>query len=240
MAIQNKSEGDTQQLSEKASLILQNRRHSVPVKMAAGQALAEQGKVQDDMQNNVQDNAGEKILNQQHSPESPPATQANRPGLRQRLRAVPGLGYALAWCQALIRLPRTRFQTEVALAHLQWKIDGLQGQLQALNQRIAEGEQRIADIESKKLEIRLDQYDALDIGKRLMEFDRLHIARQLRSVNLLMRNNLQHNQSPGGQIQADTPLQREAQETVVPGKPAIMSSGKPDSDFDKDQFYLEF
>lgn len=233
MAIQNKSECEAQQLNQKADLILQNRRHPVPVKIPAEPTQA--------VPDNVHGNARETMVNSQTPPESPPVAQANRQGLRQRLRAIPGLGYALAWCQALILLPRTRFQTEVAMVNLQKQIDDLQRQAQLLVQRIAEGEQRVAEIESKKLEIRLAQYDALDIGKRLMELDRLHIARQLRSIHLMMRSNLQNEQSREAQSQtgAHVPLEGLAvvkPAAVVPARPNHIS----DHAFDQDQFYLEF
>ncbi|MFZ6875200.1 class I SAM-dependent methyltransferase [Undibacterium sp. Di27W] len=223
-----------------------------------------------------QPRASEAIVNSEHQEAIPPqaavSVQTPQPveealavpsanGWKQKIRRIPGLGYALAWCNALWRLPRTRVQTEQALARLQWSIDGLQGKLvdlqqqlelqlhqqsleqlhrhQALQQQQHLQEQRIAALEAPKLGMRLDQYDALDIGERLMQLDRLQIARQLRSVNLMMRNSLQvasasgsssasANQGPdNGLVQAPATLAA----TVIP---------RPASSFDQDQFYLEF
>ena len=239
MAIQNKSECKTgqptesaaelaaeqtrgqleQQLGERASLILQNRRHSTPAK-TPGQMVA------------GSENTSKTMSNQQSAPEIP-AAQA--PGLKQKLRAIPGLGYALAWCQALLRLPRTRFQTEVALTNLQQQIERLNMELHLQQQAL-----KMTKAEAEKSSIRLAQYDALDIGKRLMDFDRMHIGRQLRAVNLMMRQQLQntpdktHPESSGS-------AEKELVTVSAPSvSPVSVAKGKPDSDFDQDQFYLEF
>ncbi|BBB69511.1 hypothetical protein UNDYM_5258 [Undibacterium sp. YM2] len=217
MATQNKSECEAQQLADKTSLILKSRKHSTPVNIPSN----EMGAGQDDAREimlNQQDNVGAQL-------EAPVPPQ----GLRQKLRAIPGLGYALAWCQALLRLPRTRFQTEVALTNLQKQIDDLKIQLHSQ-------ERKLLQMEEQKLSIRLDKFDALDVGNRLMELDRLHIGRQLRSMNLMMREGLQN---------GTRQIQQNVVATAEPASQlATTSTSRPvakvASDFDQDQFYLEF
>ncbi|MFZ6711381.1 class I SAM-dependent methyltransferase [Undibacterium sp. TC9W] len=217
MATQNKSECEAQLLADKTSLILKSRKHSTPIDIPSNEMGA------------GQDDAREIMLNKQDNAERNAEVSAPPQGLRQKLRAIPGLGYALAWCQALLRLPRTRFQTEVALTNLQKQIDGLQLQLRSQ-------EQKILKMEEQKLAIRLEKYDALDIGRRLMELDRLHIGRQLRSMNLMMRAGLQNETKPADQLVVVTTEQASQAATVSISQPVV----KVASDFDQDQFYLEF
>ncbi|MCH8621922.1 class I SAM-dependent methyltransferase [Undibacterium sp. TS12] len=212
MAIQKKSEYEEQQLREKANVLLQNSGYTAPAAKPAAATLAEP------------DTASE-IVTETNPPQPAPLS------LRQRLRAIPGLGYALSWFKALLLLPRTRIE-----------IADLRAQLHHQNLLIAthkeftdEHSRRIHQLESEKLALRLAQYDALDIGKRLMELDRLYIGRQLRSLNLMMRTQLQsgvqHQQNP---LQpADNP----ASATLVSPAPV---PAKVTHHFDQDQFYLEF
>ncbi|MFZ6768251.1 class I SAM-dependent methyltransferase [Undibacterium sp. Di26W] len=168
-----------------------------------------------------------------------PGSLPPAPGLRQKIRRIPGLGYALAWCNALLRLPRTRFQTEVALTQLHGRIDGLQQQYADLQQQLHVQSQRIAELEAPKLAMRMDQYDALDIGSRLMQLDRLQIGRQLRSVNLMMRTSLQNERHQAGNMVNTIIDQTDVPARALLPKP-VMQSPVATSDFDQDQFYLEF
>ncbi|MFZ6658584.1 class I SAM-dependent methyltransferase [Undibacterium sp. TJN19] len=222
MAIPNKSDSEAQQLADRASLILKQRRNLIPLKNVAENLPVDQI------------NATEATLKSLHMPENQivPPPQA-KPSLRQRIRMIPGLGYAMAWCNALLRLPRTRLQTEQALTNLQKQIDGLQHQLHMQNDRIAQ-------FEIHKLITRMDQYDALDIGNRLMQFDRMQIARQLKSVNLMLRTSLQNEKTagePGKLVVAGTNDANDVPviEARVKVQPAALTG-----DFDQDQFYLEF
>ena len=133
-----------------------------------------------------------------------------QPGLslRQRIRLIPGLGYAAACCIALLRLPAIRHADAVALANLQQQADSFRQQADSFRQQIdslrhAERlhQQRIAQLESARLAIRLERYDALDIGARLMQLDRLQIARQLKSANLMLGSDLQRKDALSARIQ---------------------------------------
>ncbi|MFZ6735360.1 class I SAM-dependent methyltransferase [Undibacterium sp. Ji42W] len=217
MATQNKSECEVQQLADKTSLILKSRKHSTPVNIASNEMGA------------GQDDAREIMLNQQDIAQQNAEMPGPPQGLRQKLRSIPGLGYALAWCQALLRLPRTRFQTELALTNVQKQINGLQLQLRSQ-------EQKILRMEEQKLAMRLEKYDALDIGSRLMELDRLHIGRQLRSMNLMMRAGLQNGTQPADQLGVAMTEQASQAASVSTSQPVANVA----SDFDQDQFYLEF
>ncbi|MBI1771356.1 MAG: class I SAM-dependent methyltransferase [Burkholderiales bacterium] len=217
MAIQNKSECEAQEQADKTSLILKSRRHSTPINIPVNEVGAGQG------------DAREIMLNKQDIPEIKAEVPAAPKGLRQKLRAIPGVGYALAWCQAFLFLPRNRFQNEVALTNLQRQIDSLQ--LQLRNQ-----EQKFLQLEEQKLAIRLEKYDALDIGSRLMELDRLHIGRQLRSMNLMIRAGLQNGTK---QIEQAVAVTAEPASSVISASTS-QPVAKVASDFDQDQFYLEF
>ncbi|MBC3920296.1 class I SAM-dependent methyltransferase [Undibacterium sp. CY18W] len=239
MAIQNKSESETQQLAEKASVIQHRRRHSAPVQDITAQVAPKPSKARE---GSVNPDASAENQNPQPAPAPVPSSS----GFRQKIRRIPGLGYALAWCNALLRLPRTRFQTEVALTQLHGRIDNLQQQIHEQLQRHADLQQqlhvqsqRIAELEAPRLAMRMDQYDALDVGNRLMQFDRLQIGRQLRSVNLMMRTSLQNERNQVGNISNTVPDLTAVPANVSLPKPAIQSPVMA-SDFDQDQFYLEF
>lgn len=249
MAIQNKSESETQQLAEKASVIQHRRRHRTPLKNFTEQVAPKPPKARDDGMNS--DSGTE---NQDLQPEAALPPPASASGFRQKIRRVPVLGYALAWFKAVLLLPRTRFQTEVALAQLHGRVDRLQQEIQEqldirignLQQQIHEQlqqlhvqSQRIAELEAPKLAMRMDQYDALDVGSRLMQLDRLQIARQLRSVNLMMRTSLQNERNQVGKISNTMPDLTDVPANTPLPKPVIQSPVVA-SDFDQDQFYLEF
>ncbi|MFZ6745775.1 class I SAM-dependent methyltransferase [Undibacterium sp. JH2W] len=180
----------------------------------------------------------EPVVTLQEAAPAPPAD-----GLKQKIRRIPVLGYALAWFNALLRLPRTRFQTEMELAKLQWAVDASQGKIVELQQQLQlqnhEQLQRIAELEACQSGLRLDQYDALDIGERLMQLDRLQIARQLRSVNLMMRNSLQVASAPHSSSAIES-LGPDNSPAHAPATLAATVIQRPASSFDQDQFYLEF
>ncbi|MDP1980818.1 bifunctional 2-polyprenyl-6-hydroxyphenol methylase/3-demethylubiquinol 3-O-methyltransferase UbiG [Undibacterium sp.] len=245
MAIKNKSQPEAQQLADKASLIQRSRRNAVPQKLVLEQ------------ENLPADNAIETISLQETMPEKHNAEENNglavpvnssQPaapvGLRQKIRRIPGLGYALAWCNALLRLPRTRFQTEVDIAKLQSQIDELNRQLVSQAHHHQELKQRFAQFESLKLQQRMDQFDALDVGNRLMQFDRLHIARQLRSVNLMMRAGLQTASVQNtGAVPAIAVEVKDVNSSEMSDLTPVRKAAAAElsaSDFDQDQFYLEF
>jgi O-antigen chain-terminating methyltransferase len=175
-------------------------------------------------------------------------SQIFQPGLslKQRIRYIPFIGYSFAWANTLLRLPLIRTQ-----------IADLQRQVQALAQQGTETLSALKAIEvqqaerNKRLSMRLDSYDALDIGKRLMQFDQMQLARQMKSIRLLMA---------GHQEREDAALARLVQIEEVLGNSSIKSiefNGNVDlnlqtiknaqglkpstqSDTGNDRFYVEF
>lgn len=245
MAIKNKSELEAQQLADKASLIQHNRRNAVPQKLIPEQENLSVGSAINAISS--QESMSEK-QNAEGSNVQAVQASSNAPvppvGLRQKIRRIPGLGYALAWCNALLRLPRTRFQTEVDIANLQSQIDELNRQLVRQMQHHIKLKQRFTQFESLKLQQRMDQFDALDVGNRLMQYDRMHIARQLRSVNLMMRAGLQtasvqaNKIAPAMTAEVKDVNSVEALDWTSTGK--VAAADLSATDFDQDQFYLEF
>ncbi|MES2047916.1 MAG: methyltransferase domain-containing protein [Pseudomonadota bacterium] len=172
-------------------------------------------------------------------------SQIFQPGLslKQRIRYIPFVGYSFAWANTLLRLPSIRLQ-----------IADLQRQVQTLSQQGAETLCALKTIEvqqaerSKRLSMRLDNYDALDIGKRLMQLDQLQLARQMKSIRLLMA---------GHQEREDAALARLVQIEEVLGNSSRKLNDNVDlnlravqmapderpstkSDTENDRFYLEF
>lgn len=119
-----------------------------------------------------------------------------KPTLRQKLRALPFLGYALAWIYAIVELPKTRRQNGLNIERLQieqgefriWR-QQVERQLEELDRILKTNlTPRLSSIESLNIGNRLERYDMLDIGKRLMQLDQLQLARQIRSIQTMMRD----------------------------------------------------
>lgn len=148
-----------------------------------------------------------------------------QPGLslKQRLRLIPGVGYGMAWLNALVRLPLSRHETAVSLTLLQQQIEQLQLQIQ-------QQDQRLLVLERLKLGARLERYDALDIGTRLMELDKLQIGRRLKSTQLALQTSLLN----------EAKLLQTFKLEDAPEKQSAAVSEKPQADFLRDQFYVEF
>jgi O-antigen chain-terminating methyltransferase len=176
-------------------------------------------------------------------------SQIFQPGLslKQRIRYIPFVGYSFAWANTLLRLPLIRLQIADQIADLQ-------RQVQALSQQGAETLSALKAIEvqqaerNKRFSMRLDSYDALDIGKRLMQFDQLQLARQMKSIRLLMA---------GHQEREDAALARLVQIEQVLGNSSNKFNDNVDlnlrpvqhlqglqpstqSDTGNDRFYVEF
>ncbi len=146
-----------------------------------------------------------------------------QPGLslKQRLRLIPGVGYGMAWLNALLRLPLSRHETAVTLTLLQQQIDSLKLQLQ-------QQQQALLELQNLKLGARLERYDALDIGTRLMELDKLQIGRRLKSSQLALKTSLLNEAKLLQKFNIDGGSA--ASETAAPAQ----------ADFMRDQFYVEF
>lgn len=176
---------------------------------------------------------------------------ANSPRLsrRQKLRNLPYLGFIIAWVNAFLKLPQTRKN----LAMLEYRHNFLEERSNFLEERRKFIEERnslleersnlyalqIADLnrhviqnagEIQEGKERLQRYDNLSIGQRLMEFDKLHIARQFRSIQQVMSIRKEPSQiliessgSSGSYDSAET-----------------HSAAVGDKSVDMDQFYVDF
>lgn len=130
--------------------------------------------------------------------------------LREKIRATPLLGYALAWVNALVKLPVTRHHHQVDIEFLQRKlalseeknvqvnarlsaaqayIDAHANQLKQRNDslevRIKAQEQvdastRLQSLEQIRAATRLHLIEMLDVGTRLMKLEQIEGARKLK------------------------------------------------------------
>lgn len=231
MAIKNNSDFDAAELSKKAEHISFHRRHAefhLPGKTGfhnehpATEASADQDNNSAGNVNSGVDNilikdtsahiAPQSVAENKDVPDSNDVSSRYllfaKHGLsfKQRVRLFPGLGYFLAWCLALLRLPRMRqgiislhgqadaldeFVKQLIQKHgqLTQKHDQLVHRHEALQRAHQVVEDQVNELNSLKIGLRLQRYDALDVGDRLMKFDRLQIGRQLKSVNQLVREN---------------------------------------------------
>lgn len=119
--------------------------------------------------------------------------------LRQKIRALPFIGFALAWFYALAKLPQTRREHGLNIERLQIEIAELKNWRQWAETKLLELTEvdrslasnlmpRVENLESLNLGNRLERYDMLEIGKRLMQLDQLQLARQIRSIQTMMRD----------------------------------------------------
>lgn len=110
--------------------------------------------------------------------------QIFQPGLSiaQRVRTIPIVGYGLAIILGIFYLPKIRRQLS---EHQQRQLIAEQSLLMA-EQRHVESFSLIKSL-IKHESLRLDQYDKLDIGQRLMQLDQLQLARQNKSLQLMLK-----------------------------------------------------
>lgn len=267
MAMHNNPNLNTQQLAEKAAQIRKQRRRAEPTDsnlpaFKYNLNNQEEEMPPDNIEHSLQEEDGpshspqdqEKIIPSKKVKQnifeylSRRYEKITQPGLgmRQRIRLIPLFGYAIAWCNALLRLPVTRHHGAVTLLHLQEKIDSLQSEIILHQQHILQLESSKLEslkLESLKLAVRLDRYDALDIGTRLMQLDRLQIARQLKSVNLMMRTGLQKEDALIARInmlEQSNVCTSLARNISSADQPDTFKSVISDNDFNQDQFYIEF
>lgn len=119
--------------------------------------------------------------------------------------------------------------------------------------QIANQELRTSNIDSRtmrleklRLSIRLEAYDALDIGKRLMQLDQLQLARQMKSITLLIRTHQARENIVLARIQElentlHQPLELGASTTTDSASNDRAVVGKSPLDIlENDQFYVEF
>ncbi|MFZ6648649.1 methyltransferase domain-containing protein [Undibacterium sp. TJN25] len=288
MAIKNNSDFDAAELSKKAEHLSFHRRRAefqLPKKTGFHSEYAAT-LVSVDQDSNATGNTNLTLENKpvENVPShSVPQSVAEKPGiadshhtasryllfaqsglsLKQRVRLFPGLGYFLAWCNALLRLPRMR--QEIISLHRQADVlDTLLRQLTQKHDQLMHLHQVVADqvneLNALKIGLRLQRYDALDVGDRLMKLDRLQIGRQLKSVNQLMRENeaadtrkqtreiallarisaleqalhSQHTELTPDQLKA---WQARAENASSGQSSLVHATSK---DFDHDRFYVEF
>lgn len=169
-----------------------------------------------------------------------------KPSLRQKLRSLPFLGYALAWLYAIVELPKTRRQNGLNIERLQieqaefriWR-QQVQKQLDELDQILQTNlTPRLSSIESLNIGNRLERYDMLDIGKRLMQLDQLQLARQIKSIQMMMRDQ----QGRARQVDSRSLAQvSHAKVEVVSEEPEEIKSKHHQTRHQSlDDFYLEF
>lgn len=106
--------------------------------------------------------------------------------LKQRIRLIPLVGYGISIIVAFFKLPLLRQQLAINIGAVQAQqeiLNQIQFELNVIKQKNIETNKRIDQVV-----IRVDRYDALDIGKRLMLFDQMQIERQHKSFKLMMRS----------------------------------------------------
>ncbi|MES2072346.1 MAG: methyltransferase domain-containing protein [Pseudomonadota bacterium] len=154
----------------------------------------------------------------------------------------------MAWCNALLRLPRISFLQQ-QVHELTARLDQLQQTHHTLLHSHEKLKERVTELDEQKVVTRLQRYDALDIGTRLMKLDRMQIARQLKTVNQLMREN--QNEDIRKQAREQALLARiDAFERLLRehGAPPLdafaghlpVAPAAADTGFDQDKFYVEF
>lgn len=144
--------------------------------------------------------------------------------LRERIRAVPVLGYGLACLAALMRLPKT-------LQHQQVQHHALLERLEKIHVVQAELQRTLLDLEAvlkpnfDEIEQHLQSYDYLEVGKRLMQLEKIESARKFRSMTLLMQELQKQVQVQQAQIQTNANFSAETQ---------------PEDENSLDQFFADF
>jgi O-antigen chain-terminating methyltransferase len=124
--------------------------------------------------------------------------------LRERLRALPFIGYGLACFSAFIRLPKTLQQQQVlnhALLERIEKVKMLEGYVQANLHHVlgqlhnqAFHTQHVLKKNFDEIEQRLQNHDYfvqnynyLEVGKRLMQLEQIESSRKFRQISLLLQ-----------------------------------------------------
>lgn len=251
MAIQQNSELDAQQLSDKLRQIDAHRRqpgHTVAEQTAFERPAAPPS--QPAVQPLVQPGPVEPAV----AP-APAWAELGRwqkmlqPGLslRQRLRLVPVLGYGLSVAAALKRLPLSLYQLTLRLDELQREQQRMHSAMTGLVGQIADSNARIAELEALRLAPRMERQEALDAGTRLMKLESIYVERQLRTMHQLLRDyregDAQRQEREVHLLARMTELERCLREhgvTVPQAAPALapLSASAPDTD--RSRFYVEF
>ncbi len=193
-----------------------------------------------------------------------------KPGLslKQRIRAVPLLGYGVSVITQLIQLPLTRQQHELRLDAIESaqikSIDALRAQLaqlnQIVNQRIGEIEpviqrlvedtnananvldQRLQQVEKINAGARLHPLEMLNIGHRLMKLEQIEAERKLRQFSQLLRFSEKENQLLRAQVaMLQAQIQAGGQgQTSATLAIAPVSLSKATDELKIDDFFKEF
>ena len=107
--------------------------------------------------------------------------------LRIKIRAIPIIGYVLAWVHALVVLPRTRRTHGINIELLQQELDEIKSWKERVQTELAETDRflkqtlipRLENIEVLGIGARLERYDVLNIDERLARYDNLHLDERL-------------------------------------------------------------
>ncbi|MBY0574892.1 MAG: class I SAM-dependent methyltransferase [Undibacterium sp.] len=190
---------------------------------------------------------------------------AFEPGLslKQRLRMLPYLGYSLAFFSALVRLPMVRHQGLLAnqelgrlrelteqlslrhghlLAQHSSSLEHHQADLQSKTQALELAAKRDAILDERLLKTvsRLERYDHLDIGKRLMQLDQLQLARHNRSILTLLQTSQKKEAALVARIEAlEMALRNNGSLPSVAPAP-LLARIVPEEFMVDDQFYVDF
>jgi 2-polyprenyl-3-methyl-5-hydroxy-6-metoxy-1,4-benzoquinol methylase len=184
--------------------------------------------------------------------------------MHQRIRAIPIIGYALAWCNAFIKLPATRNHHLVEIQALRQQNDLLFHNVQILNDKItylqAENVQvieesnvssqrvahqleslkqhvvqRLVSIEEAKLIRRMHEVDMLDIGRRLMKIEQMEMPRKLKQFAHLMQI---FQEEVLENKRQNSSIHESSQLEIKQSATSLKSTNE--NDFDSHQFYLDF
>ena len=195
-----------------------------------------------------------------HRPKNSRWRRIIAPGLtpRQRLRAVPLLGYLLSLIQAVLRLPVSQLRQALQFDAFQLQIQQqqqhialLQRQVQDLSGRVNQVEpyvagiqyqlqhalnlskDRISSLEQVKSDQRLHRYDVLDIGARLMRIEQTLISKQFRTALHQAQVKQELNQESASSVNVSF-VEDKILSAVATDKKSPLPA------FDQDEFFLAF
>ena len=179
-----------------------------------------------------------------------------QPGIsiKQRLRAIPLLGYAISVVTHVIRAPLVRQQHELRFE----TIESLRAQVEqlnvVLNQRISAIEpglqktaqlsdenfnavtQRIQKLEQLNTEMRLHPLEMLNIGHRLMKLEQIEAERKLRQFSQLLQFSERENLQLRAQLHE---LSSQVHALTHGGQQALFLSSAPVATIKKDELGVD-
>ncbi len=177
--------------------------------------------------------------------------------LKQKLRAIPILGYMIAWLNAIIKLAVTRHHHTLELQVLRTQNMELFEKIVVLNQRLSDMrplleqstaltderiracDARLGMLEEVKASTRLQRYDALDIGTRLMKIEQAHLERRLKQLTQLLQIE-QRERYQNLELLRTLKDELNLHGLAANGGRARQPETKQSYAFDRDRFYKDF